>query len=345
MQWFILYSINFYSHRYIKVKAVESGEGALKLTLRMDSACQRKTSKYLAVGYMYIRSEISKPAGLFVNDAAYKTAYQNKPPSAFKPLPHKPLSVAKPNSVKAVKPALSKTSEVKADQTKEHNTGGVTPLETGMFVLMGILGVVASVFVTNCLVYSYRQKLKRAGSAHVSMSDGSEKVDNGWVWLNRSTLEENAINTSPEPLLSEKDFIKRCSRSDSLQSTRSKRSSIGTYKGSECSIRITVNPRNILNLPEMSDSEEELYSADDVKQPIIGIEEPEVSDMDEEECYSRSSSMNRRRQSGEGDSASNDEECEKSFIIHDDVHDDVCKDPQSPSFTQEEFDNLRESVA
>ena len=171
-------------------------------------------------------------------------------------------------------------------------------------------------------------------------TDGSEQVNNGWVWLNKTTLEENAINTSPEPLLSDRDFQKRCSRSDSLQSTRSKRSSTGTYQGSECSIRIRVNPANVLNLPDLSDSddEDELYSVDPT-QPVISIEEPELSDLGE--LYSLSSdNSSRRRQSADSNLS---DECKQSFIVHDDEVDEELATPTS--ITQEQFDNLRESMA
>ena len=350
--------------RYIKVRAVGSGRGVLKITLYMDELCQRKASRYLSIGYVYVESDVSKPAGQFVNDAAYRSEANSHLFSSWgkKEKSRQSVPVVK-NVAKAEKAKvdINKAQPTKVQAVHEGNNGGggggLTPLETGMFVLMGVLGDVASVFVTNCLVYMYRQN--KRDNESMSSSVGSEKVDSGWVWLNKTTLEENAINTEPEQFLSERDFQKRCSRSDSLQSTRSKRSSTsGTYKGSECSIRITVNPRHTLNLPELSsDSEEEdeLYSSASHNQPVIGLVEPELSDLGEDfSLHSASSLRSRRRQSSElGDEI--DPECHQSFIIHEDeesvgdIHDnedEIDLDTSSTgNLTQEQFDNLRESVA
>lgn len=342
--------LSFVISRQIAVRAVGSGRGALKFTLYMDKSCQRKVSRYLSIGYIYIKSQLSKPAGLFVNDAAYKSQpVRVKPGGGRKPVPVLTKISGKGHSNKPVK---SNSMPVISRHTNTGGDGALSPLETGMFVLMGVLGVVASVFITNCLIYTYRQqKRKSLNGLRTVSADGTEKVDNGWVWLNKNTLEENAISTSPEQFLSERDFQKRCSRSDSLQSTRSKRSSTGTYKGSECSIRITVNPRNTINLPDLSDSsegEDELFSASVHKQLVIGIEEPELSDIGDEcdEDFSLNSLRSKRRQSAQSD---NSEECQQSFIIHDvDEEEKVVLEETASrpaSLTQEQFDNLRETVA
>lgn len=333
------------------MRAVGKGRGILKFTLYMDELCQKKPTRYLSIGYVYVESDVSKPAGLFVNDAAYKSEGNSHIFSSWakKDKIKKPLSITKTVAkLERQKISISKPQPVRIEDSSSDSdtSGGLTPLETGMFVLMGVLGVVASVFVTNCLVYMYRQN--KQDNENMSNSVGSEKVDSGWVWLNRSTLEENAISTAPEQFLEERDFQKRCSRSDSLHSSRSKRSSTGTYKGSECSVRITVNPRHTLNLPDLSDSEsdDELYSAAN-NQPIIGIEEPELSDLGEDfSLHSVPSIRSKRRQSADG---SVDDECHLSFIIHDsadELNDDEAEiDTSTGNLTQEQFDNMRESVA
>lgn len=346
----------FLCYRYIPVRAVGSGRGVLKITLYMDELCQKKASRYLSIGYVYVESDVTKLAGQFVNDAAYRSEGNSHLFNLWGKKDKSRQSVTKNfGRVEKTKPGINKPQQIKVETINDDSNGGggLTPLETGMFVLMGVLGVVASVFVTNCLVYMARQN-KRENESMAS-SVGSEKVDSGWVWLNKSTLEENAVSTEPEQFLSERDFQKRCSRSDSLQSTRSKRSS-GTYKGSECSVRITVNPRHILNLPELSDSEEdELYSSSASRnQPIIGLVEPELSDLGEDfSLHSVSSTRSRRRQSSEVEC---DPECHQSFIIHSDEeegsfmdemndNDEVDLDTSTGNLTQEQFDNLRESVA
>ena len=70
-----------------------------------------------------------------------------------------------------------------------------------------------------------------------------------WVWIGRSTLERNAVDlTCPKRLMSDADFNSNLCRrppssSQLLQPGGSNRNStVSTYRGSECSVRITANP-------------------------------------------------------------------------------------------------------
>jgi len=295
----------------------------------MDDLCLRKHSQSLAVSSVSIDVDFTKPPALFVNDAAYKDhipLLADSPKQGWQPVIMTAKDRSKYHSDQGAIAGQSKQDPLAASDN-------LTPLQTGMFVLMGVLGVVASVFVTNCLIYIYRQQ---KGQQPVTKDAGVEKVTSGWVWLDKNTLEENAIATTPEPFLSERDFQKRCSRSDSLQSRVSKHSSSGTYRGSECSIRITANPRASIRegvtpgrLSEVSsDSEDDIYCSPKL---TIGIAEPE-------KCSLLSEEYDLPAEHGDSDM---ELDYNNTFIVH--KEGEGVKKPVN--LTQLEFDNLRESIA
>ncbi|XP_053376630.1 transmembrane protein 132B-like [Mercenaria mercenaria] len=139
---------------------------------------------------------------------------------------------------------------------------GLTPLEIGMYVLLAVFCVAMTVFMVNCVVffvrYKRKQKPTKAGSTEAI------KNANDWVWIGRATLERNSVYTrSSRTLMPEEDFngnvnstrplsVGSNSSSGSSQASTSgissnpsnsnRNSVVSTYKGSECSIRITTNP-------------------------------------------------------------------------------------------------------
>ena len=139
---------------------------------------------------------------------------------------------------------------------------GLTPLEIGMYVLLAVFCVAMTVFMVNCVVffvrYKRKQKPMKAGSTEAI------KDANDWVWIGRATLERNSVYTrSSRTLMPEEDFngnvnstrplsVGSNSSSGSSQASTSgissnpsnsnRNSVVSTYKGSECSIRITTNP-------------------------------------------------------------------------------------------------------
>lgn len=121
---------------------------------------------------------------------------------------------------------------------------GLSPLEIGMYVLLGVFGVVFTVFFA--IVLMYRHKKKQA----MNKSKGATVAQaNDWVWIGSATLERNAINTEcSQTLMSPNDFNGNRATSAPVDSgvhsaQSSNRSSfVSTIKGSECSIRITANP-------------------------------------------------------------------------------------------------------
>ncbi|KAL4223587.1 hypothetical protein ACF0H5_017057 [Mactra antiquata] len=142
---------------------------------------------------------------------------------------------------------------------------GLSPLEIGMYVLLAVFCVAMTVFMVNCIVFFVRYKRKQK-----PMKPGGKdaiKEANDWVWIGRATLERNSVYTqSNRTLMPEEDFngnvnssrplsvgssSSGCSSqssssgsSSSNPSNSNRNSVVSTYKGSECSIRITANPLN-----------------------------------------------------------------------------------------------------
>ena len=132
----------------------------------------------------------------------------------------------------------------------------ISALEIGMYVLLGFFVVAIIVFAINCVVFVTRYKKKRPAKKHKRESVSNA---NDWIWIGKDTLERNAINTCcNQALMSDQDFTvtRNVARfllpQSNPGSNRSscttgnggsnRNSMISTYKGSECSIRITPNP-------------------------------------------------------------------------------------------------------
>lgn len=133
---------------------------------------------------------------------------------------------------------------------------GLTPLEIGMYVLLAVFCVAMTVFMVNCVVFFVRYKRKQKPVK----AGGTEAIKNAndWVWIGRATLERNSVYTrSNRTLMPEEDFNGNVnsnrplsvgsssssgSGSSSIPSNSNRNSVVSTYKGSECSIRITANP-------------------------------------------------------------------------------------------------------
>ena len=147
-----------------------------------------------------------------------------------------------------------------AQQQHVSETRGMSALEIGMYVLLGVFLLAITVFVVNCMVFVWRYQKKR-----VPFYTEGQSVQNAsdWVWIGKATLERNSINTGcSQTLMPEADFngnrnapgANSTLRPPHSGSTSARSSGVGggngsnrnsyvsTYKGSECSIRITSNP-------------------------------------------------------------------------------------------------------
>ncbi|KAL5017671.1 hypothetical protein ScPMuIL_007260 [Solemya velum] len=141
-------------------------------------------------------------------------------------------------------------SQTKQEPLRYVEKNGLTPLEIGMYVLLAVFCVAIAVFMINCIMFMVRYKRKRMPKGiRETVSQAHD-----WVWIGRATLERNAVNTQcSQTLMPEEDFNGNRTRltsgtgsgqssgSSSAQSSN-RNSTVSTYKGSECSIRITANP-------------------------------------------------------------------------------------------------------
>lgn len=129
--------------------------------------------------------------------------------------------------------------------------GNLSSMEVIMYVLLAVFCVAIIVFMVNCVVFMirYRRKQMPKEPKQIPVANASD-----WVWIGRATLERNAVNTRcSNVLMPEEDFNgnqmrtrlpsgtgSTCSTESACDSNRN--SMVSTYKGSECSIRITNNP-------------------------------------------------------------------------------------------------------
>ncbi|CAH1801046.1 unnamed protein product [Owenia fusiformis] len=258
-----------------RIIALGQGKGELiKITLELGDTCHKKKSKSLATSYVHIDVDFSE-----TSERGAVQNIDNRPSDRYE-VRHKPekeedpIKEVKPSSPDKSKPKGKGVKEGSQDiSLKELDLGGLpkspiedpgvahqqvlqspvspTPLEIGMYVLLAIFCVAILVFLANCMIFVVRYRRKRMPR------EASESVSQApdWVWIGSQTLERNAINTHPvQTLVPEEDFngnnmgngnggqlrgrpVSGCSSAPS-----NRNSQISTYKGSECSIRITANP-------------------------------------------------------------------------------------------------------
>ena len=226
-----------------KVIAIGQGQGELmKISLELGDACQRKTTKPLATKDIFIKIQMKKR-------------------TTPKPHDDQPVKPAETSSQRptAVSPAGDKTSGSKTFLAPEAQMMGhigdsrvMTPLETGMYALLGVFCLAIIVFLTNCGLFVSRYRKKRMLPADTTVSS------HDWVWIGSATLERNAVNTQcSRALMTEEDFNGNQSRTPPGRRGSNRNSAtsvVSTYKGSECSIRITSNPMPDAPVPAASTS-------------------------------------------------------------------------------------------
>lgn len=275
-----------------RVVALGEGKGELlKLALELGDQCQRKKSRPLAISYVYVDVDFSKDAGDLQNDAGHygynqpsdrhldhshrnlhlgKDGKSKQAEEAMKVKPHQPneaedriqkvdgipisdLGQLVPGGMPGPQPSHE------AHQQTIVEIQGLTPLEIGMYVLLGVFCLAIVVFMVNCMVFVVRYRRKHKPADVGGFVPYSQARD--WVWIGRATLERNAINTTcSQALMPESDFNGNqpqllqppvsdppSNRSSGCSQTSNRNSMVSTYKGSECSIRITANPMSDAN--------------------------------------------------------------------------------------------------
>ena len=306
-----------------RVIALGQGKGELlKLALELGDACQKKKSRPLAVSYVYVDVDFSKDGegetkeklqndGHFNINNHASDRHDTHHVEAGKGVLHVSLEGGKDASDVKPKPqggatsdgynpggivldddlelgntddiAMESSPNSEAQQQPMSTMRGMTALEIGMYVLLGVFCLAIVVFMVNCMIFVWRYRRKRLPH---EVRDSIQNAQD-WVWIGRATLERNSINTQcSQTLMPESDFngnqsvvaaaaaavapppaatdtpvsplgalpianpnllhpnpgttSARSSNTGSLGSNRN--SVVSTYKGSECSIRITSNP-------------------------------------------------------------------------------------------------------
>ncbi|XP_074643431.1 transmembrane protein 132E-like [Tubulanus polymorphus] len=270
------------SHDRPQITAVGEGKGeSLELGLKVNKRCEKKNVRLvLASNYVYISNDFS--TDVYRKEYLLNDDYNiNRPGDPWRYNPHIDGSVKGPHPGITVKQSpktksksdrndlhvdsikkddeLSSDSENSAVQEarKQHirRAGGLSPLEIGMYSLLGLVCVAVTVILTYCVVFILRYRRKRIPKDNANDPIAQAK---DWVWIGRATLERNHVNTHcSQTLVPPSDFNgNQMDTSQQLpaQQPQSNRNStcssgsgasknnVSTYKGSECSIRITTNP-------------------------------------------------------------------------------------------------------
>ena len=244
------------------VVGLNQGAGELvKIALQLGDGCQRKKSRPLAVSYVYVNVDFSKQPmspGIDVQNDAGRSAFnqhRDRYPEIIKNGDDRLLRVsvddgdARDRSPDVAETGVRRVPSPRHQQARRLVAAtGMTPLEVGMYVLLSVFCVAVVVFAVNCVIFVMRHKRKRIPV--VADGKGKDAVSEArdWVWIGRETLQRNAITTECEQrLMAETDFngnreesAPSSNRNSSCSTERN--SVVSTYKGSECSIRITANP-------------------------------------------------------------------------------------------------------
>ncbi|GIY17663.1 transmembrane protein 132C [Caerostris extrusa] len=148
---------------------------------------------------------------------------------------------------------------VQARQNLVHPSD-LTPLEIGMYALLGVFCLAILVFLVSCSVFAVRYRRKQIPPVAETSDTVAHAHD--WVWLGRATLERNSVNTRCSQTLVPMADFNGNHQSEGIDTNTSKvqrrekkngarpvgsgcRSSNVSFPGSEISIRITTNPQEL----------------------------------------------------------------------------------------------------
>lgn len=261
-----------------RVIAIGKGKGdLLHVTLELTERCQKRRSQPLAMAYAYIDVDFSNPKSV-MNDVRVKSpknaggkrtdlSVTNSGGDVF-------LNSNDASSI-LYQDAISHRGKshyhepaVQARQNLVHPSD-LTPLEIGMYALLGVFCLAILVFLVSCSVFAVRYRRKQEPDSTVTATTGESVAHaHDWVWLGRATLERNSVNTRcSQTLVPMADFngnhqpsesgdqettvgtLSKVQRREKKNGSRPVgsgcRSSNVSFPGSEISIRITTNPQEL----------------------------------------------------------------------------------------------------
>ncbi|XP_035212017.1 transmembrane protein 132C-like [Stegodyphus dumicola] len=261
-----------------RVIAIGKGKGdLLHVTLELAERCQKRRSQPLAMAYAYIDVDFSNEKTV-MNDVRMKLS-KNSADTGRKRSDHIDSfsssgasdtgeSYISSNDASSIlyQDAISHRGKshyhepaVQARQNLVHPSD-LTPLEIGMYALLGVFCLAILVFLVSCSVFAVRYRRKQVPP--VTATGDSVAHAHDWVWLGRATLERNSVNTRCSQTLVPMADFNGNHQSDSLDTNTLKvqrrekkigtrqigsgcRSSNLSFPGSEISIRITTNPQEL----------------------------------------------------------------------------------------------------
>ncbi|CAL1289115.1 unnamed protein product [Larinioides sclopetarius] len=259
-----------------RVIAIGKGKGdLLHVTLELAERCQKRRSQPLAMAYAYIDVD-------FTNNKAIMNDVRVKPPKnldgnrkrtdnidSFSPSggdvgetfinSNDASSILYQDAISHRGKSHYHEPAVQARQNLVHPSD-LTPLEIGMYALLGVFCLAILVFLVSCSVFAVRYRRKQIPPVTETSDTVAHAHD--WVWLGRATLERNSVNTRCSQTLVPMADFNGNHQSEGLDTNTTKvqrrekkpgsrpvgsgcRSSNVSFPGSEISIRITTNPQEL----------------------------------------------------------------------------------------------------
>lgn len=157
-----------------------------------------------------------------------------------------PVEIAFDNMEEKKKPPRQEALE----QAIDTGSSSPKPFVIGMYVMVSVFFVVT----VNCVLFTYRYYRRKRVPKDDTGQQGSVSNAKDWVWIGPATLQRSGAHNTrcPHALMPEEDFNgnqmlvhppSSSSGSNPNSAPNSNRNStVSTYEGSECSIRITSNP-------------------------------------------------------------------------------------------------------
>lgn len=136
------------------------------------------------------------------------------------------------------------------EQAINTDSSSPKPFVIAMYVMVSVFFVVT----INCVLFTYRYYRRKRLPKDGTEQQGSVSNAKDWVWIGRATLERNGAHHTrcPHTLMPEEDFngnqmlvhppSSNASSNPPSAPNSNRNSTVSTYEGSECSIRITSNP-------------------------------------------------------------------------------------------------------
>ncbi|XP_077535622.1 transmembrane protein 132C dtn [Haemaphysalis longicornis] len=185
-----------------RIVAIGQGQGSLlQLSLEVGEACQRRhRGAPLAWARARVNARFASSSVGGSGGSLDAVPYQDRPNQ------HHALEAS---SVQA----QHNRAALSADGSRGGGRGGgllvASPLELGLYALLGVLGLAAAVMVTGCTVLAVKyQKHPELASAAVAVQPTTAAAPTSsshprrpvssahdWVWLGRATLERSSVNT------------------------------------------------------------------------------------------------------------------------------------------------------